>query len=318
MKRGERLRLLAVLILMGMAWGAAFPLAKIAVSTGYRPFGILVWQLIVGVAVSGAIIRLRGRPITLAPRYWGVFLGIALLGSVIPNAFSYTAAAHIPAGVLSIIIALVPLFALPLTLALGFEKASALRFAGLVLGAVAVALLIFPNKDFSGPVSPFYVFFAMGAALAYAGEGNFLTWYGDRGLDPFQILFGAGVAGLAIALPVALATGQLIMPLPPHSDADRAILAGAVINWLTYAAYVWMIGRAGPVFAAQVSYLITGFGVVWSILLLGESYAANIWLALGLMLLGVGLVQPRPARGRREEHAESALAPEPGLGKDAR
>jgi len=172
-KRSERLLLLGALILMGLAWGAAFPLAKIAVSTGYRPFGIMVWQLIVGVAVSGAIIAARGRPITLAPRFWGVFLGIALLGSVIPNAFSYTAAAHIPAGVLSIIIALVPLFALPITLALGFERASLVRFAGLALGAVAVALLILPGD----------VFLAMGAALAYAGEGNFLTWYGNRGLD---------------------------------------------------------------------------------------------------------------------------------------
>ena len=46
-------------------------------------------------------------------------------------------------------------------------------------------------------------------------------------------------------------------------------------------------------FAAQVAYLVTGFGVLWSMVFLGETYTNGVWLALGLMLFGMFLVQPR-------------------------
>jgi drug/metabolite transporter (DMT)-like permease len=46
------------------------------------------------------------------------------------------------------------------------------------------------------------------------------------------------------------------------------------------------------VFARQIAYLVTGFGVLWSMALLGERYSAWVWAAFGLMLAGVALVQP--------------------------
>ena len=57
---------------------------------------------------------------------------------------------------------------------------------------------------------------------------------------------------------------------------------------------MWIVGRGGPVFAAQVSYVVTGFGVVWSMLLLGESYSLWIWAALAAIFTGLFLTQPRP------------------------
>jgi drug/metabolite transporter (DMT)-like permease len=39
---------------------------------------------------------------------------------------------------------------------------------------------------------------------------------------------------------------------------------------------------------------VTGFGVLWSILFLGERYSGWLWAALALMLLGLFFVQPRP------------------------
>ena len=53
-------------------------------------------------------------------------------------------------------------------------------------------------------------------------------------------------------------------------------------------------GRAGAVFAAQGAYIVTGFGVLWSMLLLGEVYSIWIWAAMALIFAGLFLVQPRP------------------------
>ena len=61
-----------------------------------------------------------------------------------------------------------------------------------------------------------------------------------------------------------------------------------------------VVGRAGPVFTVQVSYLVTGFGILWAKLILGEAYPSAVWGALALMFLGMYLVQPR---------SKAALAP---------
>jgi drug/metabolite transporter (DMT)-like permease len=83
---------------------------------------------------------------------------------------------------------------------------------------------------------------------------------------------------------------------------------------MVYSAYVWLVGRAGSVFAAQVSYLVTGFGVLWSMALLGERYSGYVWAALALMFAGLALVQPRPplaGAGTPADDAERRLGETP-------
>ena len=62
---------------------------------------------------------------------------------------------------------------------------------------------------------------------------------------------------------------------------------------LVYTGYVWLVGRAGSVFAAQVGYPVTATGVLWAMLILSETYSPYFWAAAALILGGVFLVQPR-------------------------
>ena len=119
--------------------------------------------------------------------------------------------------------------------------------------------------------------------------------FGTAGLDPVQVLLGACIVGAAMALPLAMMTGQWISPLPPWGAPDLAIVGSSMAHALAYAGYVWMVGRAGAVFAAQVSYLVTAFGILWAWVLLGETYSGWVWAAVALMFAGLFLVQPRPA-----------------------
>jgi drug/metabolite transporter (DMT)-like permease len=136
---------------------------------------------------------------------------------------------------------------------------------------------------------------ALIAPFCYACEGNIVAKWGTAGLDPFQVLFGACAIGTLIALPLAIGSGQFFVPRAPFILADFTMTLAALVHVLVYTGYVWLIGRAGPVFAGQVSYVVTGSGVLWAMLLLGESYSIWIWMALGCMALGISLVQPRLA-----------------------
>lgn len=283
----------AVLVLLGALWGITQPLAKIAVSDGYRSFGIIFWQFVIGAAILGAINRARGRGLPLEPRHIALYVIIALIGTLLPHSASYTAAIHLPSGILSIVLSLVPMMAFPIALAWGMDRFSMTRFLGLILGLAAIVLIAAPQTSLPDPAMVWWLPVAMIAPALYAVEGNFVARYGTEGLDAVQVLLGASLCGIVMAAPVALASGHWISPLPPYGAPDLAIVASAVAHAIAYTTYVWLLGRAGAVFAAQVGYLVTGFGIFWAKLILGETYSPWVWAAIGLMFLGLFLVQPR-------------------------
>ena len=290
----DRLFLTACLALMGAGWGMTQPLSKIAVSEGYRHFGLVFWQLAIGAALLTVFQAIRRRPFVMTRPALRLYVIIALIGTVLPNSASYEAIRHLPSGLVSILLSLVPMFAFPIALAMGNERFQWLRFAGLALGLFGVLLIVAPEASLPERAMVAFIPLALIAPAFYGLEGNVVARWGTAGLGAVQVLHGASLVGAVIALPLALASGQFIDPRPPWGAPDGALVAAAVIHVAVYTSYVWMIGRAGPVFAVQVSYLVTGFGVFWAMLILGESYSVWIWAAMALILSGVALVQPRP------------------------
>lgn len=284
---------LLVLLVAGIGWGATIPLAKIVVDAGYRNFGLIFWQLVISAILLGVIQIIRRRPLSHHPKAMVFYLIIALVGTIMPNLASYQAAIYLPAGILSIAISAVPMVTYPMALAMGLERFQALRLMGLIAGLIGVLLLILPDTSLPDPAMAIFVPLAFAASLFYAFEGNFLAKYGSAGTGPIELLLGASLVGIVISLPLALLNGVWISPLPPYGVAEGALVLASILHALIYATYVWLIGRAGSVFAAQVAYVVTISGVFWAMLLLGESYSSYVWAALGAMLVGLFLVRSR-------------------------
>ena len=287
--------LVLLLVLLGAGWGVTQPLAKIAVSEGYRHFGIIFWQLAIGTVILGGLTFARGRGLPLGPRHLRLYAAVALTGTLIPNAASFQAAVHLPAGIISILLSLVPIFAFPVAVAFGIDRFRWGRLAGLACGLAGVALIVGPEASLPDPALAIFIPLALVAPFFYALEGSIVDSWGTGGLDPIQVLFGASAVGLVGALPLAVLTGHFIDPRGPWGAPDAAVVLSSLVHAGVYAGYVWMVGRAGAVFAAQVSYLVTAFGVLWAMAILGERFSATVWLAMLMMFAGLFLVQPRPS-----------------------
>jgi drug/metabolite transporter (DMT)-like permease len=287
-------RPVVVLLLLGMGWGLSATLTKIAVSTGHRQFGLLMWQTVLGALLLGGICLARGRWPRFGRAQLLACLLVALAGSVLSGLAYYLAIIHLPVGVMVLLLSLIPMMAFPLALAAGVDAFSATRLAGLALGLLGVALIALPDASLPPGTSVLWVAVGLVAPLLYAMEGVGIARWGTAGLDPVQTLLGANLVGAALTVPLALATGQVIDPRPPWGSPEWAILGASVINALVYSTYVWLVARAGATFAAQCSYLVTGFGVLWAMALLGERYPWSVWAALAVMMGGLLLVQPRP------------------------
>lgn len=281
------------LVLMGAGWGATQPMAKIAVSTGYGHFGLVFWQMALGVLLLGVICFLRGLPLALNGRALRLYVILALIGTIFPNSISYQAAVHLPSGIMSLLISMIPMFAFVIALGLGNDSFQWRRVVGLCFGLVGVLIIILPSVDLGQSVPVFWAALYLVTAMFYAFEGNYIAKWGTEGLEPFQVMLGASLVGMIGMGPVAVISGQFIMldlslPLP-----QVALIASSVIHVFVYSTYVWLAGRAGAVFTAQVSYMVTGFGLFWAYLMLSEAYAPTLWLALAAIFAGMYLVQPR-------------------------
>jgi len=295
----KRFGVLAILLAMGIVWGATIPLTKVVVSTGYQPLGLIFWQLIFTVIVLAPIAlahRLRigpARRSTLNSQTLVYFLAIVLLGTLIPNSFSYFSAAQLPAGVMSIVIASVPMFALIIALALRIEKPAAARIIGVFAGAVAVVLLIGPKSSLPEPEKAIYVLVALLAPVSYGFEASYIALRAPKQLDPVTTLLGASVLGIFIVGPLAYFTGSWVNLNIEWQAPEWALLASSVMHTFAYTGYIWLVGVAGVVFSSQIAYVVTIAGVLISAVALNETYSTWVWAALALMLVGMALVQPR-------------------------
>lgn len=292
----RRFLFLGVLLACGLSWGSTQVLGKIAVSTGHQHFGLIFWQMAIGAVFLGAITLIQRKRVPLTRATLGFSAVIAVIGTIIPNSAFYYAVAHLPAGIMSIVISTVPLLSFPIALMIGMDKFSLPRLAGLLCGLGGVALIALPQASLPEPGMAAFIPIALIGPLFYACESNFVARFGTAGMDALQAMFLTSAVGTLLSLPLALGTGQFIDPMSGFGAPELALVASSLVHALAYSGYLWLASRAGAVFAAQSGYIVTGTGVVWAMLVFGESYSGWVWGALVLMMFGLTLVQPREAK----------------------
>ncbi len=283
----------ASLLFMGVVWGATFSLAKIATQGGAHPLGLTLWQGLLGGALLLLVCLVRRRPPRLNRHYAGFYAVCGLLGTILPGVLFFYAAPHVPAGVLAITVATVPILTYALTLALRVEGLSPGRVSGLVLGLGAVALLVAPEGGLPGREMVPWVLVAVLASACYAGENVFVALRRPPGSDSLAIVAGMLVMAALMLAPIVLATGTFVPLTLPWGAVEWSVIGMMLANAVAYTLFVQVIQTSGPVFAAQTAYPVTLAGVFWGMMIFGEQHSLWTWAALAVMLAGLALVTPR-------------------------
>ncbi len=291
--RSRNLIAWTVMLSIGTCWGATIPLAKVAVSTGYQPLGLIFWQLVIGVLFLGLFLVFRGWRPRLNREKLVFYLLLSVFGTLLPNSFSYLAAAELPAGVMAIAIATVPMWGLVMALGIGLEKFSAIRVFGVLIGFIAMVMIAAPQTSLPDSEKAIFVLVALIAPFCYGVETNLIALKTPKDTDAISTLFMASFVGLIIVTPLTIGSGQWVDLSVTWSAPIYALVASSVIHAVTYVGYIWLVGFGGPVFGVQVAYPVTLSGVLLSIVFLGEGYSTWIWAALVLVIFGLVLVQPK-------------------------
>lgn len=290
---GGRAGGIALLFACGIAWSLVFSLAKIAGESGHHPLGLTFWQGVGGGLLLLAITALRRRRVPLGPRYLGFYLLCGLLGTAMPTALMFLVAPKVGAGILAILMALVPLLTYGASILLGIDRAATLRVTGIALGFAAVLLIVLPQTGLEGALPLAWFAVALAIPLTYTVENMILALRRPDEVDAISLVGSFQIAGAALLLPVTLATGTFMSLDGPWGTVHWAAIGMFVCNAASYTLFLYILQKTGPVFAAQSGYIITVSGVLWGMALFGESHGAWAWASLALMLGGMALVQER-------------------------
>jgi drug/metabolite transporter (DMT)-like permease len=281
---------IAILLFCGGFWGLSFTLTRIVMEEGSgHPLAVTFWNAALASAIVWSFLWLTGRLPRIDRSYLRFVSVLGVLGGALPSILLFWAAEHLGAGVLSVCMATVPLMQIGLSAALGIERFRPMRLIGLVIGLAAVWLIVDPE---GGAAPAFWVMVAVCGGLSYACEDSFIAMRRPDGPSSVQVLAGMVSFAALYTAPALLFVDPAPLSLVSPGRVEIAFLLMSVGGLFAYGSFVHLITRAGPVFGSQVAYVVTVSGVICGVGILGESYEAGFWAAVGLMIVGLGFGLP--------------------------
>ncbi len=282
-----------ILIILGLGWGLSFTLGKIAITAGGTPIGLTFWQSLFSGLILLAYVFFRHGKIIIPKIMFLPIVIITFLSVVIPNIIFYACVEHLDAGVLSISVSVIPLFTYVIALGLRMDKFKVRRVIGLITGFCALLILILPENSLPDKRDIPWVLLALNCAFCYALENIYIDRLALQNFGPIRLVCAVSFVSAIITFLLSLVMDQFFILQPTNLYLFISTLGLGFISATAYSIFIYLIGRAGSVFSSQVGYLVTFFGVVWGIIILGESHSVFVWISLAMIMMGIFLVQPK-------------------------
>lgn len=278
-----------LLLFIASLWGASYIFIRITVPV-LGPWGMVSARML----LSGAALWLAARAIGRRWGEWSLwrhYVFISFFSSFIAQFLIAHAALTLNAPTLAILNCTAAMFAALISVRVLGEPLRATRLAGLLLGAVGVAMVVgfAPLK------------FTLGVTLAFTGTILAALGYAIANVYAARKLVGRPALELAIVQ--SLFSGAMALPLgvPPLLQAipiDLTVLAAllalsllctAAANWLYYI----LMQRTSPTVSLSVTYLIPCFSLLWGLLFLGETISLLQYAGFIVVLAALYLVTAR-------------------------
>ena len=277
-----------MLLAAAVIYGAMFSVNKIAAKAGVPPLAYSFWQSFGAGLVLWVVLTLRGERLGVSRRHLTGYFVIGALVSGLPISLLTYIAPKLPAGVMTLVLALSPPFTFAISVLARVERFRWLGLIGLLFGFAGVVLIVAPGASLGGADAWKWFLLALLAPVMFAGSNVAAAIL--RPPASSSVATGAGVmlGSAAVLLPIMLLAGQTWFPKEPDQGTIATLIAVA-INAVFLVLFLEIIRRAGPVFFAQFNYLAVLAGVAWGAVIFGERLSIYLVLAMVLMFVGVFL-----------------------------
>ncbi len=272
------------LLLLAAIWGGSFLFIRLSVGD-FGPIALSGMRTLIAGAALLPVLLWRNK-IAMLRDYWRSIIFVGLFNSALPFIFFNFATMTLPAGTMSIINALTPLWGAAIAWVWLKDTLPPLRMLGLIVGFAGILVLVWDKLSLHDTASIYAVIAGVVAPIFYGIAASYTKKY-LMDTDPIATAAGSLIAAGIVLLPFTLYT----WPTTPISITAWAALVGLglVCTAIAYVLYYRLLIRVGPPRAMAVTFLIPVFGVLWGWLFLGESITLRILLGGGVILLGTAL-----------------------------
>jgi len=228
---------------------------------------------------------------SFAPRtHWRDYLAVGLTNNVLPFLFYAWAATILPAGYLSVINGLVPLWTAVFAAWLLHERMRVARILGFALGIAGVALIArygpleLDTRTLLGTL-------AAVVATAVWGWSGVIIKQCNHHVPSMELAAGSISSAAILMSPLLLATPA---PASWTGEAIVGILClGFLISGVAYVPFFTLIRDIGATRTLAVGLTVPVLGIVWGWLLLGEPITASMFAGAALVVIGLVRVMKR-------------------------
>lgn len=280
-----------VLILsLGVIWGTAFMGVSLALD-GIGPWGVTAGRVAIGAAALIALGPLLGQPVWALRQgqQWAFVLAIGLGAIALPFSLLSWGLTQVPSAFAGVAMGAVPLLVLPLVAVFSPEEGiGPRRIIGVGLGFLGLVILVgngaFEAGSLGGRIA------CVAAAGCYA-VGSVLTRRAPK-MPP--VAFAA--ATLLVAAVALVPVAAWVEGVPRGGDAGAwAALVYVALFPTALAAIirVRVITTAGSMFMSLTSYMVPVWAVIFGVVLMNEALPQQLFAALALILIGIGISQSR-------------------------
>ena len=272
------------LLLLAAIWGGSFLFIRLSVGD-FGPIALSGMRTLIAGAALLPVLLWRNK-IPMLRDYWRSIIFVGLFNSALPFIFFNFATMTLPAGTMSIINALTPLWGAAIAWVWIKDTLPPLRMLGLMVGFSGILVLVWDKLSFHDTASIYAVIAGVAAPIFYGIAASYTKKY-LMNTDPIATAASSLIAAGIVLLPFTLYT----WPTTPISITAWAALVGLglVCTAIAYILYYRLLVRVGPPRAMTVAFLIPVFGVLWGWLFLDESITLRIVLGGGVILLGTAL-----------------------------
>ena len=272
-------------------WGTSFMFMSISLES-FSPVGVVAMRVLLGAIVLGGVLWVKGLHLPRDFKSWLMFLLFGLLGNLLPFSFISFGQQSVSSGVAGLLMASMPLFTMVLAhFLVPNERLNLYKIIGFCLGILGVMIIMYPSIQGVGNTF-FGIVLILMASISYSVNSVMVRLLPD--FNPIVAGVGMMIVGSLIIVPI-----WLYQDMPWQLEySQRAVLStiwlGIGPTGLATLLYFAVIRNAGPTFLSNINYVIPVVAYFTGALVLSEVIEWESLVALGLILVGIGVARRGP------------------------
>lgn len=288
------LREWTMLIILSILWGGSFFLVAVSLEE-LPPLTLVALRSTVAAIVLIGIIVVSRRKMPTTASLWIAFLVMSIFNNVVPFSLIVWGQTQIASGLAAILNSTAPLFSLVIAhFVTHDEKMTLNKIIGLLIGfagvsaIVGVDFLVMTEEGIWGQVA------VIMASVSYAIAGVYGRRFGRLGVRPMVLATGQVSFSSLIMIPLALTfENPLSLAIPSMQVMLSILVLGVLSTVVAYILYFKILESAGATNALLVTLLIPISAIAFGAMFLGELLSTNHFVGMGLIGLGLLLIDGR-------------------------